>query len=31
MFGDFSVKSYDFAPKYLRNAPRAKVQTCFIL
>jgi hypothetical protein len=27
-FGDFSIKSYDFAPpKYLHNAQWAKVQT----
>jgi hypothetical protein len=27
IFSDFSIKSYDFAPKYLHNTPRAKVQT----
>jgi hypothetical protein len=31
IFGDFSIKSYDFAPKYLRNTPWAKVQTWLIL
>jgi hypothetical protein len=31
IFGDFSIKSYDFAPKYLHNAQWAKVQTCLIL
>jgi hypothetical protein len=31
IFGDFSIKTYDFAPKYLHNAPWAKVQTWLIL
>jgi hypothetical protein len=30
IFGDFSIKSYEFAPKYFRNVPWAKVQTRFI-
>jgi hypothetical protein len=31
ILGDFSIKSYDFAPKYLRDAQWAKVQTWLIL
>jgi hypothetical protein len=31
ILSDFSIKSYDFAPKYLRYAQRAKVQTLLIL